>query len=392
MSHINLILNSALLLLAGFTIGKLVNKIKLPAVTGYLIAGIIMGPSILNVMTPQMNEAATILSHLALSLIAFNIGSQFTIRTIKSLGKSVVWITFLEAFGASIVVTLAMYFLADQPLHIAMLFGAIAAATAPAATIMVIRETKAKGTFTDTLLAVVAIDDPVCVILFAIASGFASLTLHNAGVSPFMVFLDSILGVIYALLVGIGLGLLLTRVIPKIKTPAELQTLSLGLIILGSGLAIQWNLSPLLVNMALGSAIANLSHRADSVIDKITALDTPLYVLFFTLSGASLNLSSLKEIGLVGIIYVVFRVIGKMLGSTLGAYISDADENVKKYLGLGLVPQAGVALGLALIAKQTMPEIGEFIHPAIVSATVIYELIGPPLAKFALIKAGDAKA
>ncbi len=392
MSHINLILNSALLLLAGFTIGKLVNKLKLPAVTGYLIAGIIMGPSILNVMTPQMNEAATILSHLALSLIAFNIGSQFTIRTIKSLGKSVVWITFLEAFGASIVVTLAMYFLADQPLHIAMLFGAIAAATAPAATIMVIRETKAKGTFTDTLLAVVAIDDPVCVILFAIASGFASLTLHNAGVSPFMVFLDSILGVIYALLVGIGLGLLLTRVIPKIKTPAELQTLSLGLIILGSGLAIQWNLSPLLVNMALGSAIANLSHRADSVIDKITALDTPLYVLFFTLSGASLNLSSLKEIGLVGIIYVVFRVIGKMLGSTLGAYISDADENVKKYLGLGLVPQAGVALGLALIAKQTMPEIGEFIHPAIVSATVIYELIGPPLAKFALIKAGDAKA
>lgn len=392
MSHINLILNSALLLLAGFTIGKLVNKLKLPAVTGYLIAGIIMGPSILNVMTPQMNEAATILSHLALSLIAFNIGSQFTIRTIKSLGKSVVWITFLEAFGASIVVTLAMYFLADQPLHIAMLFGAIAAATAPAATIMVIRETKAKGTFTDTLLAVVAIDDPVCVILFAIASGFASLTLHNAGVSPFMVFLDSILGVIYALLVGIGLGLLLTRVIPKIKTPADLQTLSLGLIILGSGLAIQWNLSPLLVNMALGSAIANLSYRADSVIDKITALDTPLYVLFFTLSGASLNLSSLKEIGLVGIIYVVFRVIGKMLGSTLGAYISDADENVKKYLGLGLVPQAGVALGLALIAKQTMPEIGEFIHPAIVSATVIYELIGPPLAKFALIKAGDAKA
>lgn len=392
MSHINLILNSALLLLAGFTIGKLVNKIKLPAVTGYLIAGIIMGPSILNVMTPQMNEAATILSHLALSLIAFNIGSQFTIRTIKSLGKSVVWIAFLEAFGASIVVTLAMYFLADQPLHIAMLFGAIAAATAPAATIMVIRETKAKGTFTDTLLAVVAIDDPVCVILFAIASGFASLTLHNAGVSPFMVFLDSILGVIYALLVGIGLGLLLTRVIPKIKTPAELQTLSLGLIILGSGLAIQWNLSPLLVNMALGSAIANLSYRADSVIDRITALDTPLYVLFFTLSGASLNLSSLKEIGLVGIIYVVFRVIGKMLGSTLGAYISDADENVKKYLGLGLVPQAGVALGLALIAKQTMPEIGEFIHPAIVSATVIYELIGPPLAKFALIKAGDAKA
>lgn len=392
MSHINLILNSALLLLAGFTIGKLVNKLKLPAVTGYLIAGIIMGPSILNVMTPQMNEAATILSHLALSLIAFNIGSQFTIRTIKSLGKSVVWITFLEAFGASIVVTLAMYFLADQPLHIAMLFGAIAAATAPAATIMVIRETKAKGTFTDTLLAVVAIDDPVCVILFAIASGFASLTLHNAGVSPFMVFLDSILGVIYALLVGIGLGLLLTRVIPKIKTPAELQTLSLGLIILGSGLAIQWNLSPLLVNMALGSAIANLSYRADSVIDRITALDTPLYVLFFTLSGASLNLSSLKEIGLVGIIYVVFRVIGKMLGSTLGAYVSDADENVKKYLGLGLVPQAGVALGLALIAKQTMPEIGEFIHPAIVSATVIYELIGPPLAKFALIKAGDAKA
>ncbi len=392
MSQINVVLNGSLLLLAGFIIGKLVNKIKLPAVTGYLIAGIIMGPSILNIMSPDMNKAATILSHLALSLIAFNIGAQFTLKTLKALGSSVIWIAVLEAFGASVVVTFCMLFILKQPLYIALLFGAIAAATAPAATIMVVRETKAKGFFTDTLLAVVAIDDPVCVILFAIASGFASMTLSSGAAIPFLVFLESILGVVYAILLGALIGIVLVKAESKIKTASELQTLTLGLITLGAGLALNFNLSPLLVNMALGATMANLSFRSDTIIDRITALDTPLYVLFFTLSGASLNLSSLTSLGFVGIVYVVGRVIGKILGSFLGAQISQADNNIKKYLGLGLVPQAGVALGLALIAKQTLPEIGDFIHPAIVSATVIYELIGPPLAKYALIKAGDAKA
>lgn len=377
--QINVILNSALLLIAGFLVGKLVNKIKLPAVTGYLIAGIILGPSILNLMTPEMSEAAIWLSHLALSLIAFNIGSQFTIRTLKSLGSGILWITFLEATGASLIVTLSMIFILGQPLHIAFMFGAIAAATAPAATIMVVRETKAKGKFTDALLAVVAIDDPFCVILFALATGFASMTISAKDISPAIVLLESLLGVIYAIGLGALLGFILVKVIPKIKTPAELQTITLGFIVLGAGLALHWNLSPLLVNMALGSLVANLSRRADSVLDQIKALDTPLYVLFFTLSGASLHLSALKNIGFIGVVYVVTRVIGKILGATTGAYISNADSTIKKYLGLGLVPQAGVALGLALIAKQTMPEIGNFIHPVIVSATVIYELIGPPL-------------
>lgn len=392
MSQINVVLNGSLLLLAGFLIGKLVNKIKLPAVTGYLIAGIIMGPSILNIMSPEMNNTATILSHLALSLIAFNIGAQFTLKTLKTLGASVIWIAVLEALGASVVVTLCMLFILKQPLYIALLFGAIAAATAPAATIMVVRETKAKGVFTDTLLAVVAIDDPVCVILFAIASGFASMTLSSGAVMPLVVFFESILGVVYALLLGFLLGLLLVKAVPKIKTAAELQTITLGLITLGAGLALHFNLSPLLVNMALGSTIANLSYRADSIVDRIAALDTPLYVLFFTLSGASLNISSLTSLGFIGVVYVIGRVIGKILGSFFGAKISHAYSNVRKYLGLGLVPQAGVALGLALIAKQTLPGIGDFIHPAIVSATVIYELIGPPLAKYALIKAGDVKS
>ncbi|MGE5552084.1 MAG: cation:proton antiporter [Bacteroidota bacterium] len=385
----NLILNTSLLLLLGMLAGKIVNKAKFPAVTGYLIMGIVIGPSFLNLLTHRMLNAAVWLSHGALGLIAFSIGSEFTVRTIRRLGKSVIWIAFLEAFGAALLVTVAMLLILRQPLANALLYGAIASATAPAATIMVIREFRAKGPLTDTLLAVVAIDDPICVINFAIASGVALMLLSGHVTSVAGMILRPLLEILAAIALGAMLGVATSLIGDRIKTQAELLTFTLGAILLGTGLALQTGLSPLLVNMALGAAVGNLARQNEAMFEAVRAMDTPIYVAFFTLSGAGLHVGLLKSIGLVGLVYVIVRVAGKVAGAALGAKISGAPRVVLKYLGLGLVPQAGVALGLSLLAKQILPDLGDMISTTIVATTVIYELIGPLCAKLAIKLAGE---
>ena len=386
----NLIFDLGFLLLAGFFIGKAAGLLHFPAVTGYLVAGIIIGPSALNLLSPQMLETSVWLSHAALALIAFAIGSQFTRHNIKRLGNGIFLIAILEALGGFLLVFLAMIFIFKQNLAVSLLFGSIAAATAPAATIMVIRELRAKGVFTDTLLAVVAIDDPICVILFGIASGFSTVLLKGESFSFFNTLLRPIGEILAAIILGVVIGLLLVSLTKKVKRELDLQVLTLGSILVASGLALFWNLSPLLVCMATGSTVGNLSRRRELVFRSLRGLETPIYVLFFTLSGASLQLSLLKQVGLLGLGYVVFRVIGKVLGAYIGSSITDAPQVVKKYLGLGLVPQAGVALGLSLLVRQQFPGIGQIIATAVIAATVIYELIGPLCAKIAITCAGEA--
>lgn len=387
----NLMLNGGLVLLLGWLAGRLINKLKFPAVTGYLLIGIIIGPSFFNLLTQPMLKAAVWLSHGALGIIAFSIGSEFTLATLRRLGKSVIWIAFLEAFGAAALVVLAMLFILRQPLPNALLFGAIASATAPAATIMVVREYRARGPLTDTLLAVVAIDDPICVMNFAIASGVATMLLAGRVTSVAGMIIHPVLEIIVALVLGAALGFLLCLAGDRfLRNQAEMLTFTLGAIFLGAGLALQFNLSPLLVNMALGAVVGNFAERNEDIFDTIKAMDTPVFVAFFTLSGAGLHVELLRSIGWVGVVYIIMRVIGKMAGAALGASISGASKTVRSYLGLGLVPQAGVALGLSLLVKQLLPGIGETISTTIVATTVVYELIGPLCAKAAIRLAGEA--
>lgn len=385
----NLIFDLGFLLLIGFFIGKAAGLLHFPAVTGYLVAGILVGPSCLNLLSPQMQEASVWLSHAALALIAFSIGSQFTRHNIKRLGKGIFLIATLEAIGGFLLVFLAMLFIFKQSLAVSLLFGSIAAATAPAATIMVIRELEAKGIFTDTLLAVVAIDDPICVILFGVAAGFSTVLVKGQSFSVMNTLARPLGEILAAIILGVGIGLLLIYLTKKIKRELDLQVLTFGFILLAAGLALVWNLSPLLVCMATGSTVGNLSRRRELVFRSLRGLETPIYVLFFTLSGASLQLGMLKQVGLLGLGYVVFRVIGKALGAYIGASVTDAPEVVRKYLGLGLVPQAGVALGLSLLVRQQFPDIGKVIATAVIAATVIYELIGPLCAKIAITRSGE---
>jgi len=388
-TSMNIVLSGGFLLLVGLIAGKAANLLKFPAVTGYLVAGIVVGPPVLNLLTQDLLSASVWISHGALALIAFSIGSEFTVDNIRRLGPRVLVIATLEALGGTVAVFAAMRLVFHQSVAVSLLFGAIAAATAPAATIMVVRELRARGPMTDTLLAVVAIDDPVCVMVFGVASGIVVMLTGDGSLSLTSMILQPIAEILSAIGMGAAAGILVTRLMVGLRDRSETQVLMLGSILAAAGLAIAIGLSPLLTCMALGSTVGNLSKRSGIAFEAIKALDTPIYVVFFVLSGAGLHTELLRSVGILGIGYVLFRIIGKIAGAAVGGALTKAPGVVQKYLGLGLVPQAGVALGLSLLVKQQFPGIGEMISTTVVASTVVYELIGPVFSKMGITLAGE---
>ena len=387
----NTILGLGFILFAGLLSAKLIKKIKLPAVTAYLLLGIFIGPSLLKLVPEVILGASGLISNIVLGIIAFGIGQNFSRYHLRRIGKTVVWISVLEACGAWILVTSVFYIILKQPFYLSLLFGAIASATAPAATVMVIREYRARGNFTDTLLGVVAIDDAWCLIIFAISLAISqAIYAHNlAAFFLAKVFFYSLLSIFGAFILGAFLAMVLSIFYRFVRTPTELLILTLGIVFLNIGIAIWLNLSVLLANMFLGAALVNLNRYSFKFFDSLKVIDSPLFLLFFVLAGASLEINILGKLSIIGLSYLIFRVVGKIFGASLGAKISNAATSVKKYLGFGLIPQAGVALGCALVAKSDFPQVGNMIFTTIVATTVIYELIGPLCTKYALKKAGD---
>lgn len=387
----NTILSLGFIFLAGFFSSRVINKIKLPSVTAYLLVGIIIGPSVTNIISHDLLESSGLISNIVLGFIAFSIGQNFLKATFARIGKQVLWISILEASGAWFLVTALFLTILHQPLYISLVFGAIAAATAPAATLMVVREYNAKGSFTETLLGVVAVDDAWCLIIFGISLSVAQ-ALHEHATGAFLIFktvLHALIEISGSLVLGSVLAYLLFKLSRFTRTKAELLSYLLGFILLNTGLAIQLELSVLLANMFLGAVLVNLDKSGFRFFDVLKTIDPPLYILFFVLAGSHLNISALGSLGYLGLGYLIFRVAGKIFGAWLGGKISNSSTAVRKYLGMALVPQAGVALGVALIAKAHLPEAGSMILTVIVATTVIYELIGPLCSKYALHKAGD---
>lgn len=388
----NTILALGLILFAGFFCARFINKIKFPSVTAYLILGILIGPYVLNIIPKDLIGTSGFISNIVLSLIAFTIGQNFSRDTFLRIGRSIIWISVLEACGAWILVTFVFLLILRQPLYISLLFGAISAATAPAATLMVAREYNAKGPFTETLLGVVAIDDAWCLIIFAVSLAVSKgIYAHMSGsymlIKTIFKALAEILG---SFILGGCAGFTLNKLSRYIRTHGELLTYILGLILICSGLSIQLQLSVLLTNMFLGTVLVNIKQEENSrFFDVLKNIDHPLYLIFFVLAGAHLDISLLTRLGLIGTAYTLFRVAGKALGAWLGGKISHAEAGIRKYMGLALVPQAGVALGTALIAQAQFPEAGNFILTTIVATTVVYEIIGPLCTKIALKKAGE---
>lgn len=382
----------ALMLFGGLLFGRLAKLVKLPNVTGYLIAGLILGPFVLRLLPLGIVDEMGVIADVALGFIAFSVGSEFKLSYIKRVGMMPIVIACLEALGATVLVTGSMLAF-GQPPAFSIMMGAIAAATAPAATIMVIRQYKAKGPMTETLLTVVALDDAAALMLFGIASAIAQ-QMTSGGGNVLASILQPFYEIFGSLILGAVLGAVFTFPLRFFKKQGNRLCIIIAMVFLAVSLATLLELSSLLVCMAMGCLFVNLSSQSEHVMSITDNFTPPILMLFFVLSGAELDITVLPAIGLVGILYVVTRVIGKLFGAFVGAKIMKAPAVVSKYLGFALIPQAGVAIGLSLLAGGIVPEYAQQIRAIILCGTLIYEMIGPVITKISLKKAGeiDSKA
>ncbi len=389
--NFEILLHLGTILLVGFIVAKLLGLLKFPEVTGYLIAGILIGPSVFGFIPEEAVKSFDIISEVALAFIAFSIGAELKFDDLKKVGKAIFLITILEALVAFFLVTVVMLLL-KQSLPFSLAIGSIACATAPAATLMVIKQYKAEGPLVRTLIPVVALDDGVCIIAFGVASTLAQNMIQGGAFSMMNMVGKPIIQIFSALALGIVAGIIMVKAMNFMKNQGQIQVAFIGVIFLLAAISLRFDLSSLLTMMAFGTTICNTSSNEVKVFTAIEVITPAIFLCFFVLSGADLDLSSLTKVGVLGAAYVIARVIGKALGAGIGAKIGSLPSSVQQNLGFCLVPQAGVAIGLSLIAKRIIPAPhGAAIRDIILSATVIYELIGPLLTKMALFRAGEIK-
>ena len=393
-------------------LSRLTKLLNLPAVTAYLVAGLLLGPFALGRLnipglgfqTLEQVELMGIVTQTALGFIAFTIGNEFRLSQLKAMGSSAIIIGILQAVITTIVVDIVLIavhlcFPDKFSLSAAIILGAIAAATAPAATLMVVKQYKAKGPVTDILLPVVALDDAVGLILFAISFGVAKAV--KAGqIDVISVLVEPLLEVVLSLLLGALMGVLFTLAERFFHSRSKRMAMSVTFVLLTVGLSmisfevggVHIAFSSLLVCMMLGTVFCNLCDFSEELMDRIDRWSTPLLVLFFVLSGAELNFTVFADVTiiLIGIIYILARCLGKYFGALVSARATRCDDSIIKYLGITLFPQAGVALGMAIKAQTFGPE-GVIVANITLFAVLIYELVGPVLTKIALTKAGDIK-
>ena len=381
------IISVAVMLIAGYVMSRLTKKLKLPNVTGYIIAGILIGPYCINIIPAKVVEGMSFLADIALAFIAFSTGEFFKMSTLKKNGGKNIVITVFEALLASIVVFLVMYFALGLSLPFSIVLGALAAATAPASTMMTIRQTNSKGDFVDTLLQVVALDDVVGLVAFSVAIAVATASLAGA-VTACNVLLPIVYNIV-AFVVGGLLGFLLKLLISKRSTDNRL-IIAVATIFGFCGICSFMDVSPLLGCMAMGTVYMNTSND-DKLFKQLNYFSPPILLLFFVRSGVNFKLDALVSTGesvggvsllVIGVVYFFVRILG---GSFLGCLVTKKDKKVRNYLGLALIPQAGVAIGLATLASRTIGgDTGSALETIILASSVLYELIGPACAKLAL--------
>ncbi len=397
-------------LLAGLLLSRLAKLIELPAVTAYLVAGVLIGPYLLGNLGIGFDSGANspehyaLLCDLALGFIAFAIGNEFRLTQLKKIGRQATVIGVLQAVITTVVVDaalIALSFVLPEgvfPLPAAIILGAVATATAPAATLMVVRQYKAKGKVTDILLPVVALDDAVGLVVFAVSFGIAG-AIDTGTVDPVSMIVNPLLEVILSIALGALMGFLFTQCEKFFHSRSKRMAVSVTFVMLTVAISslkfelgsVHVAFSSLLSCMMLGTVFCNICDFSEELMERADRWTAPLLILFFVISGAELNLSVFTNwiFVVIGLAYITFRTLGKYFGARFSAKISGCDESIVKYLGITLLPQAGVALGMASQALAFGGEVGTLVQSITLFSVLIYELVGPYLTKIALVKAGD---
>ena len=412
----DILLSIAIALFVGLLFTRVIKPLGLPAVTGYLVAGVLIGPYGLGALGTLVGieglgftsmsyiEHFGVISDVALGFIAFSIGNEFRLSQLKKIGKQATVIGIVQALVAAVFVDIALCVLSlilgeeVLPMSVAITLGAVATATAPAATLMVVRQYKAKGKLTDILLPVVALDDAVGLIIFAVSFGIAK-GMVSGHIDIFSIIINPLIEIVASLVLGTVMGFLFSETEKHFHSRSKRLSVSVTFVILTVAITmIHIPIGPIIVStssllscMMLGTIFCNVCESSEELMDRVDRWTTPLFVLFFVISGAELELSVFTQLAIVGIgvVFIVFRSLGKMLGSGISAKACGCDENIVKYLGITLLPQAGVALGMSVTAMQLGEKEGSLVRNIVLFAVLIYELVGPLLTKMALTKAGE---
>ncbi len=407
----------AIALFAGLIMTRVIKPLGLPAVTGYLIAGVLIGPYCLGVLGRALSinclgfasmeyvERFKVISDVALGFIAFSIGNEFRLSQLKKTGRQATIIGIAQALVATLFVDIALCALSVLlgenvfPMSVAITLGAVATATAPAATLMVVRQYKAKGPLTEILLPIVALDDAVGLVVFAVSIGVAkAISLGNADVISIIV--NPLVEIIASLVLGSIMGYLFSWIERFFHSRSKRLSVSVTFVILTVACTmIKFEIGPvtiatssLLSCMMLGTIFCNVCESSEELMDRVDRWTTPLFILFFVISGAELELSVFSEIAIVGvgIVYIIFRSLGKIFGATFSAKATGCEPTIVKYLGITLLPQAGVALGMSVVAMSELGDLqGNIVRNIVLFSVLIYEIAGPMLTKMALVKAGE---
>ena len=383
-----------LILLFALAAGHLVKFLRIPEVTGYILAGVAVGPSGLGWVSPENLSTLEIFSEVALGLILFSIGSIFEIQRARQVGPAVLRVTASESILAAFLVSATMLIM-GQSWQVSLLLGAIAMATAPASTLMVIREQNASGPLTDTLLGVIGVNNILCLIAFLLAGTIIDLSsvgssgeiLETLYRSTYM-FIWKTAG---SMALGFLVGLLLAAWATRVTEQGEVLILFTGCVLLCVGAAMVLDLSTLIASLAVGTTMANLSAHTRRIVNTIGRSDPPFYAIFFVIAGAGLDLSLIGSLGVLGLVYVAARATGKVIGARVGAQKAGLDSVVRTYLGFGLMAQAGLAIGLMLTVDKLYPELAPAVSTVVLAAVTISEIIGPIAARIAIDRSGESR-
>ena len=389
----SIIISVALMLIAGFLLTRVTKLLRLPNVTAYIVAGILIGPYCLNLVPQRFIDGTSFLSDIALAFIAFSTGEFFKLDVLKKNGMKVVWITVFESVLASLLVFVLTFFILHMDLAFSIVLSALASATAPASTMMTIRQTGAKGDFVDTLLQVVALDDVVGLVLYSVAISIALASLSGSQGFSFQTIGKPILLNMLTLFIGACFGLAMKLFMPQSRSTDNKLIISVALLFAFCGVCVLLDVSPLLGCMIMGTVYTNIAEN-DKLFKQLGYFSPPILLLFFVRSGMNFKLDALFNASgdldgvpliVVGVSYFLVRIVGKYVGAWFGCFVVKKDKLVRNYLGLALIPQAGVAIGLAALGARTLGgTMGSDLETIILASSVLYELLGPGCAKLAL--------